>query len=116
MTGGEDDKAYVWSTENADIVFEVAGHNDSVVAAEFSSDGAYLATGDMAGKIQVFKLAQNYKLVWDFEMGDMSWMQWHLAANVLFAGADTGETYVWRIPTGDCKVLDGNGHKSENGM
>lgn len=116
VTGGEDDKAYVWSTENGDIVFEVSGHNDSVVAAEFSSDGAFLATGDMAGKIQVFKVAQDYKLVWDFEMGDMSWMQWHPAANVLLAGADTGETYVWRIPAGDCKVLDGNGNKSENGV
>src|ERR1044071_1337435 len=49
-------------------------------------------------------------------MGDMSWMQWHLAANVLLAGSDAGESYVWRIPSGDCKVLQGNGHKAEVGQ
>lgn len=116
VTGGEDDKAYVWSTETGNVVFAVEGHKDSVIATEFSADGNYLATGDMAGFIQVFKLSQDYKRVWEFEMGDMSWMQWHIAANVLFAGSDTGETYVWRIPSGDCKVLQGNGSKAEIGQ
>lgn len=116
VTGGEDDKAYVWSTETGNVVFAVEGHKDSVIAAEFSADGNYLATGDMAGYIQVFKLSQDYKQVWEFEMGDMSWMQWHIAACVLLAGSDTGESYVWRIPSGDCKVLQGNGSKAEIGQ
>lgn len=116
VTGGEDDKAYVWSTETGNVVFAVTGHKDSVVATEFSADGNYLATGDMAGYIQVFKVSQDYKQVWEYEMGDMSWLQWHIAANVLFGGSDTGETYVWRIPSGDCKVLQGNGSKAEIGQ
>lgn len=116
VTGGEDDKAYVWSTETGDVVFAVTGHKDSIIATEFSADGNYLATADMAGYIQVFKLSQDYKQVWEFEMGDMSWMQWHIAASVLFAGSDAGETYVWRIPSGDCKVLQGNGSKAEIGQ
>lgn len=116
VTGGEDDKAYVWSTETGNVVFTVEGHKDSVIAAEFSADGNYLATGDMAGYVQVLKLSQDYKQVWEFEMGDMSWMKWHIAANVLLAGSDTGETYVWRIPSGDCKVLQGNGSKAEIGQ
>lgn len=115
VTGGEDDKAFVWSTETGNVVFVAADHKDTVTAAEFSADGNYLATGDMAGFIQVFKVTQDYKTVFDFEIGDMSWMLWHPAANVLFAGADSGETYVWRIPSGDCKVLQGNGHKAEMG-
>lgn len=72
-----------------------------------------MATGDMAGFIQVCDVNDNMKLVWEYEMGDMSWMRWHTVANVLLAGAETGETYVWLIPSGDCKVLQGNGHKSE---
>lgn len=115
VTGGEDDKAFVWCTQTGNVVFVAEGHKDSLIATEFSSDGNYLATGDMAGYIQVFKLSQDYKIVWQFEMGDMSWLQWHSAANVLIAGADTGETYVWRMPSGDCKVLQGNGHKAEIG-
>lgn len=116
VTGGEDDKAYVWSTETGNVVFAVTGHKDSIVAAEFSADGNYLATADLAGYIQVFKLSQDYKQIWEFEMGDMSWMQWHIAASVLLAGSDAGETYIWRIPSGDCKVLQGNGSKSETGQ
>lgn len=115
VTGGEDDKAFVWSTENGNIVFEVTGHNDTIIAAEFSSDGHYLATGDMAGRVQAFKVNNNYDMVWEFEMGDMVWLRWHPAANVLLAGAESGETYVWRIPSGDCKVLQGNGFKSSIG-
>lgn len=115
VTGGEDDKAFVWSTETGNVMHVINGHKDSVTAAEFSADGNYVATGDMAGFIQVHKLSQDYKSVWEFEMGDMSWMQWHASANVLMAGADAGETYVWRIPSGECKVLQGNGNKSEVG-
>lgn len=48
--------------------------------------------------------------VWEYAMGDMSWCFWHDRANVLFAGsADTGEIYMWRIPSGDCKVFAGPG-------
>lgn len=36
-------------------------------------------------------------------------MQWHSAANVLFAGSVQGEIYMWKIPDGDCKILPGNG-------
>ncbi|XP_055626285.1 angio-associated migratory cell protein [Toxorhynchites rutilus septentrionalis] len=113
ITGGEDDKAYVWNTETGETIFEVTGHTDSVIACEFSYDGVYVATGDMAGMIQIFKTTQEYKKVWDFTMGDMCWMRWHFGAHVMLAGGDTGEIYVWRIPSGDCKVLQGFGEKCE---
>lgn len=115
-TGGEDDKAFVWSTATGETVFEVTGHKDSVIAAEFSNDGNYLATGDMAGDIKAFRVDKEYKKVWDFSMGDMSWMKWHAKANVLMAGAESGEIYIWRIPSGDCKVLGGEGAKCEVGV
>lgn len=115
VTGGEDDKAYVWSTETGNVLFVTSNHKDTVIAAEFSADGNFLATSDMAGFVQVHRVNQDYKVVFEFEAGDMSWMLWHPAANVLFAGADSGETYVWRIPSGDCKVLQGNGQKAEMG-
>ena len=113
VTGGEDDKAFVWKTDDGEVVFEVTEHKDSVIAAEFSYDGTFLATGDMAGEVKVFKIEKNYKKVWEFSMGDMSWMKWHRKANVLLAGSDVGEVYIWRIPSGDCKVLQGSGEKCE---
>lgn len=116
VTGGEDDKAFVWAVDSGDVVFEVTEHKDSVIAAEFSYDGTFLATGDMAGEIKVFKIEKNYKKVWEFSMGDMSWMKWHRKANLLLAGAETGEIYLWRVPSGDCKVLQGTGMTCETAV
>lgn len=113
VTGGEDDKAFVWAIDTGEIVFEVNEHKDSVIAAEFSYDETFLATGDMAGELKVFKVEKEYKKVWEFSMGDMSWMKWHRKANVLLAGSETGEVYIWRVPSGDCKVLQGTGDKCE---
>lgn len=116
VTGGEDDKAYVWSTDTGEVIFEVTDHKDSVIAAEFSTDGNFLATGDMAGEIKAFRVDKDYKNVWEFSMGDMAWMKWHRKANVLLAGAESGEIYIWRIPSGDCKVLGGESVKCEVGV
>lgn len=114
-TGGEDDRAYVWSTLTGELVHEVTTHRDTIIAAAFSSDGSYLAIGDMAGEVEVLKLSRNYQKIWEFSMGDMAWMQWHCATNVLMAGGEAGDVYVWRIPSGECKVLAGNGQRSECG-
>lgn len=86
----------------------------SFIRFPFRLDGQYLATGDMSGFIQVFDV-QKFEAVWTYEMGDMIWMQWHSVANVLLAGSDSGEIYVWLIPSGDCKVLQTSGNKSEVG-
>uniref|UniRef100_A0A336MI64 CSON001549 protein n=1 Tax=Culicoides sonorensis TaxID=179676 RepID=A0A336MI64_CULSO len=113
VTGSEDDKAYIWNTETGEVVYQVNDHHDSVISAEFSHDGVYVATADIAGEIQVFKTTKEYKKVWSFSMGDMCWMKWHTGGHVLLAGSDSGEIYVWRIPSGDCKVLQGYGEKCE---
>jgi angio-associated migratory cell protein len=116
VSGGEDDKAYVWNRDTGELIYEILDHKDSVISATFSADGNYLATGDMAGEIFCFKMNEEkeFKKVWEYSMGDMEWMKWHKSANVLMAGSSNeGEIYVWRIPSGDCKVLPGNGAKCE---
>lgn len=71
VSGGEDDKAYVWNITDGEILFECGNHNDSVTCALFSHDGTYVATGDMSGLIQVWKVATK-AVVWSFEMGDLN--------------------------------------------
>ena len=44
---------------------------DSVVSVDFSFDGNYVATADMAGFIQVWKLS-NIKGIWSTNIGDLS--------------------------------------------
>ncbi|KAG5889023.1 hypothetical protein JTB14_033952 [Gonioctena quinquepunctata] len=104
VTGGEDDVAYLWNLENGVVEFECTGHKDSVTEVCFNHDGQYVATGDMAGMIQVWSV-KDKKLVWCYEGDDMEWLLWHSMTNVLFCGCHSGDVYVWQIPQGNCKVL-----------
>lgn len=35
------------------------------------------------------------------------WMEWHPQAHVLLAGTADGNTWMWKIPSGDCKTFQG---------
>lgn len=69
MTGGQDDKAYVWDAKTGEVVLECTDHKDSVIFANFSYDDAYVASGDMNGNIQVRKTSDK-SVVWSYSMGD----------------------------------------------
>uniref|UniRef100_A0A2K6ESS6 Angio-associated migratory cell protein n=1 Tax=Propithecus coquereli TaxID=379532 RepID=A0A2K6ESS6_PROCO len=59
VTGGEDDKAFVWRLSDGELLFECA------------------------------------------------WMEWHPRAPVLLAGTADGNTWMWKVPNGDCKTFQG---------
>lgn len=104
VTGGEDDVAYVWSTDTGQVLFECTGHKDSVTEVVFNHNDQYIATGDMGGLIQVWS-TKDKNLVWCFEGDEVEWLLWHPTVNVLFCGCQSGDIYVWQIPSGNCKVL-----------
>lgn len=104
VTGGQDDAAYVWDLETGDIVLECTGHRDSVVIVQFNHTNQYVVTADMGGMIQVWDVIDK-KLIWCFEGDDLHWLTWHGQANVLVAGFQAGDIYVWQIPQGNTKVL-----------
>ena len=56
------------------------------------------------------------EVVWEFETGDITWLEWHPGANVLFATTDGSELWMWKIPSGDSKVYLGNGEKAEGAV
>lgn len=119
-TGGEDDKAYVWSTDTGLLVMDCVGHKDSVIFVGFSHDGAYLATVDMSGLIKVWKCTtednlQPWTIAFEYEADDLTWGQWHFGARVLIVGAVSGDIYVFKIPSGETKVLQGHNVKIECG-
>lgn len=109
VTGGEDDIAYIWSTETAEVYLECTGHKDSVTEVAFSHDGQYVATGDMSGLIQTWSMKES-KLIWCYEGDDLEWMKWHQQTHVLFAGYRSGDIFIWQIPQGNCKVLPSHGN------
>uniref|UniRef100_A0A1B6KAD8 Angio-associated migratory cell protein n=1 Tax=Graphocephala atropunctata TaxID=36148 RepID=A0A1B6KAD8_9HEMI len=97
VTGGEDEKAYVWVIQTGEVVFECLGHKDSVTMAGFSHDGKYLATGDMTGYIQVWKVATRNCVMSQNVGSDMAWMQWHHGARILLYGQANGDVNMWRV-------------------
>lgn len=111
VTGGEDDKAYVWLVETGEVVMECTGHKDSVIYVGFSHDGAFVATADMAGVIKVWKCnldAQEleiWPIAFEDEAHDISWGLWHFGTRVLMIGVITGDIFIFKIPSGETKVL-----------
>lgn len=46
----------------------------------------------------------------------IQWSFWHFGSNVLFAGCEDGSIYMWKIPTGDCKIYSGSTVKCEGAV
>ena len=114
VTGGEDDRALIWRLEDGKVEEEVAGWSDSVICAAWSKDGGLLALADMAGSLRVLR-CPGYEQVWTFEVGDLVWMKWHPVANVLFAGTEDSQLWMFKIPGGESKVFPGAGDRVECG-
>lgn len=114
VTGGEDDKAFVWRVSDGEVLLECTGHKDSVTCAVFSHDSAMVATGDMSGVIKVWKV-ETKEEVWSFEVGDLEWLEWHPCAPVLLAGTDDGNMWMWKIPSGDCKTFQSSACQATSG-
>lgn len=114
VTGGEDDKAFVWSVTDGDVLFECSGHKDSVTCAVFSHDSTLVATGDMSGMIKVWRV-ETKEEIWSFEVGDLEWLEWHPCAPVLLAGTDEGNVWMWKVPAGDCKTFQSTACQATSG-
>ncbi|CAN2389106.1 smooth muscle cell migration [Pristimantis euphronides] len=106
VTGGEDDKACVWRISDGETLFECTGHKDSVTCTAFSHDSTMVATGDMSGLIKVWRVEDTQE-IWSFEVADLEWLEWHPCAHVLLCGTADGNTWMWKIPSGECKTFQG---------
>lgn len=121
VTGGEDDRAYVWSVTDGQLIMDCLGHKDSVIFVGFSFDGAFLATADMSGLIKVWKCStdENWQLNWEmafeYEADDLTWGLWHFGTRVLICGTMVGDIYILKVPSGETKILPGNRVKVECG-
>lgn len=115
VTGAQDDVAYVWKIANGEVYLECTGHSDSVTEVSFNFDSQYVVTGDMGGLIQVWNIKEK-KLIWCYGGDDLEWLRWHHLANVLIAGIQSGDIFIWQIPQGHCKVLASHGAPSTFGQ
>lgn len=93
----------------------LAGHTDSVVAAEWSHDGNMVATGGMDGKVRVYKRGNaeswtEWPLAVEVDAGsEVQWVHWHPRGPVLAAGCEDSSVWLWQMPSGDVMtVLSGH--------
>lgn len=119
ISGGEDDVAFIfcplpavdgaaWSSESFPPV-RLTGHTDSVVAAGWSFDGEMVASGGMDGKVRVWRRVQRGGAEgsieawkdWEFltsldTSSEIIWLQWHPKGNVLAAGCEDAQVWMWQ--------------------
>ncbi|CAG8668859.1 5597_t:CDS:10 [Ambispora leptoticha] len=101
ISGGGDDKSYLWRVDTGKQLFELSGHTDSVTSVIFSTDGQYVASGGMDGKVLVWKVGTG-ELVISLEGPDeIMWLSWHPKGNILLAGANDSTIWMWQIPKGN---------------
>lgn len=97
VSGGIDDTAFVWDLKTKHVKFECQGHQESVVAAAFSTNSTYVATGDLNGHIQARNTTTG-NIVFEFDIDEINWLLWHTSSeSVLLAGTTKGDFWMWNI-------------------
>lgn len=97
VSGGIDDTAFVWDLNTKHVIFECLGHKESVVAAAFSVNSTYVATGDLNGYLQVRNTTTGIK-IFEFDIDEINWLMWHNTSEfVLLAGTTKGDFWMWNV-------------------
>lgn len=112
VSGGEDDGGWIWNTIDGSEIARLSGHTDSVIAVSFSSDGEYVATGGLDGRVRVWRHHGDTWVTWEFLTtldgpSEIVWLAWHPKGPVLSAGASDTTVWMWQctlmltVPSGN---------------
>lgn len=120
VTGGGDNVAYLWTTHSspAKTISKLAGYGESVVASSFTYDGSYLVTGDMSGKVIVYKSVKRgqqwepYSRVLE-DVEEVMWITTHPKQNVFAFGGIDGSVSVYSIEPSLDLIFSGYSHSTE---
>ncbi|KAI9311348.1 WD40-repeat-containing domain protein [Dichotomocladium elegans] len=111
VSGGGDDKSYIWRNDTGEKLYELSGHTDSVTAVGFSVDGEYVASAGMDGKVRVWKSTTGEFMTAVEGPDEIVWIDWHPKGNILLAGASDSTIWMWAMPSGKFMNIF-NGHSA----
>ncbi|KAG0747600.1 hypothetical protein G6F57_005486 [Rhizopus arrhizus] len=109
MSGGGDDKSYLWRCDTGETLICLDGHTDSVTDVAFSCDGKYVASAGMDGKVRVWNAETGEFCVAVEGPDEVVWINWHPKGNILLAGANDSTIWMWALPSGKFMNIF-NGH------
>lgn len=118
-SGGGDNTVYLWTSHSVPPKFvqQIKGHKESVITGGFTSDGGFLITGDMAGKIMIHQSTKKgavWKLVGELEeVEEVTWITIHPTQPVFAFGSSDGSVWVYQITPSLEQIMSGFSHQQE---
>lgn len=119
VSGGGDNTVYLFTSHSQPPKFvqQIKGHKESVIGGGFTSDGEFLITGDMAGKVMVHqstKKGEVWKLYAELEeVDEITWVATHPTQPVFAFGASNGSVWVYQLTPTLELIMSGFSHQSE---
>ena len=97
VSGGKDDRGFLWRIGSAQDFQELTGHGDTVCTVAFSSDGKLVACGSMDGQINVWNTAtRTLQGTLEGSSGSgFEWLRWHPRGNLIIAGSEDCNVWMW---------------------
>eukprot|EP00300_Choanocystis_sp_HF-7_P005478 c14104_g1_i3.p1 GENE.c14104_g1_i3~~c14104_g1_i3.p1 ORF type:complete len:395 (+),score=87.31 c14104_g1_i3:46-1185(+) len=96
VSGGGDDKAYLWDVNTGNPIFNLFGHTDSINCIRFSNDGRFVATGGLDAEVRVWDTSSgNLVVALTGPSESIEWIEWHSRANIIAAGDGDGSVWLW---------------------
>lgn len=101
VSGGADDKAFIWNTQDGSLIHCLEGHSDSIVDVQFNFDGSLVGTAGMDGFIRIWDCETgNLKIVLEGPSEEIEWMSFHPRGNVVCAGSTDSTVWLWNADNG----------------
>ncbi|KAL5998783.1 hypothetical protein ACLOJK_009731 [Asimina triloba] len=124
VTGGGDDKGFLWKIGRADWGAELQGHKDSVSTTSFSFDGQLVASGSFDGTIHVWDQSGSLKCMLEGPGGGIEicisfafqWLKWHPRGHLILAGSEDSTVWMWNADKGSyLNMFSGHGSSVTSG-
>ncbi|CAF0734654.1 unnamed protein product [Didymodactylos carnosus] len=112
ISGGEDDKCFLWKIADGETLCEYNNFQDSIIDCCFSFDSKYVCAGDMGGQLRCWDVNSKEE-IWSFHTGsDIELLRFHPSAHILLCGTNDSQLWLFKIPSGEYKTMHGATDKS----